>query len=117
MAPSAMSTGNRRAPRACAAAVRAAALTAPRRAKAAARSSFLESVDDVDGMRIYRPPPAVTKARLKLIRTGIDDLPEIHAVLDLLHLGGETAVAADPLLHRLRVIRHQIRGALVARHL
>src|SRR4051812_33207706 len=49
--------------------------------------------------------------------TWIDDLPEVLTVPDLLHLGGEAAVALDPLLHRLRIIRHQLRGALVARHL
>src|ERR1700744_6700056 len=52
-----------------------------------------------------------------LFRTGIDDLPEIRAVLDLLHFGGETAVAANPVLHRVRIVGHQIRRAFRARHL
>src|SRR5665647_400730 len=46
--------------------------------------------------------------RSKLFRTGIDDLPEILAVLDLLHLGGQPAVAADPVLHRNGIIGHQV---------
>src|SRR5262249_10443236 len=45
---------------------------------------------------------------------GIDDLPEFLTVLDLLHLGGEPAIAADPILHRFRIIGHQVRGALAA---
>src|SRR4051812_3242367 len=53
----------------------------------------------------------------KLFRTGIDDLPQLFAVLDLLHGGGEPAVAADPVLHRVRIIRHQVGGAFVARDL
>src|SRR6185312_7716936 len=52
-----------------------------------------------------------------LFRTGIDDPPEILAVLDLLHFGGEPAVAADPVLHRVRIIGHQVGGPLHARHL
>src|SRR6266851_2075966 len=47
--------------------------------------------------------------RSKVFRTGVDDPPEIRAVLDLLHLGGQPAIAADPVLHRLRVIGHQVR--------
>src|SRR5262245_40878838 len=49
-----------------------------------------------------------------LFRTGVDDLPQIEAVLDLLHLGGEPAIAADPVLHRVGVIGHQVRGAFGA---
>jgi hypothetical protein len=43
---------------------------------------------------------------LPFFRAGIDDPPEIFAVLDLVHLGGEPAVAADPVLHRLGIIGH-----------
>src|ERR1035437_2463589 len=50
----------------------------------------------------------------KLFRTGIDDLPEIFAVLDLLHFGGQAAVAADPVLHRIGIIGHQVRCPLGA---
>src|SRR5215211_4316368 len=50
-----------------------------------------------------------TEGSSPLFRTGIDDRPEIFAVLDLLHLGGESAIFADPGLHRIRIIRHQIR--------
>src|SRR6266566_7061796 len=50
------------------------------------------------------------KYGLKLFGTGIDDLPELFAVLDLLHLGGQPAVAADPVLHRIGIIRHQVGG-------
>src|ERR1700752_3166933 len=44
---------------------------------------------------------------LEIFRTGVDDLPEILAVLDLLYLGGQPTVAADPVLHRVRVEGHQ----------
>src|SRR6202030_2236613 len=50
-----------------------------------------------------------TSAGSKVFGTGIDDLPEVFAVLDLLHLGGEPAIAADPALHRIGIIRHQVR--------
>ena len=57
--------------------------------------------------------PAVhDNAGSKLFRTGIDDLPELFAVLDLLHLGGQPAVAADPVLHRLRDNRTSGRTSL-----
>src|ERR1700727_3159662 len=55
--------------------------------------------------------------RSPLFRTGIDDLPKVHAVLDFLHFGGEPAIAANPVLHRIRIIGHQIRGPLGARDL
>src|SRR5450631_4952408 len=45
---------------------------------------------------------------LKIFRTGVDDLPEIDAVLDLLHFRGQPAIAADPVLHRLRIIGHEV---------
>ena len=50
--------------------------------------------------------------RLPVVGTGIDDLPEFGAVLDLLHLGGQPAIAADPVLHRVGIIGHQVGGAL-----
>src|ERR1700751_780507 len=49
-----------------------------------------------------------------LFRAGIDDLPELGAVLDLLHLVVRPAIAADPVLHRVGVIGHQVRGTLGA---
>src|SRR5689334_2569016 len=52
--------------------------------------------------------------RSPLFRAGIDDRPKVGAVLDLLHLGGEPAIAADPVLHRVGVIGHQVRGAFGA---
>src|SRR4051812_21534398 len=67
--------------------------------------------------RVRGTGSAVVAAALKFFRTGIDDLPEILAVLDLLHGGGQPAVAPDPFLHRLRIVSHQVRGALVARDL
>src|SRR6185436_11241076 len=54
---------------------------------------------------------------LPLFRAGIDDLPELATVLDLLHLGGEPAIAADPVLHGVRIIGHQVRGPVGARNL
>src|SRR6185436_10084010 len=54
---------------------------------------------------------------LPLIRTGIDDSPELAAVLDLLHLGGEPAIAADPILHGIRIIGHEIRRPFRTRDL
>src|SRR6266566_6695234 len=48
------------------------------------------------------------KYGLKLFGAGIDDLPELFAVLDLLHLGGQPAVAADPVLYRIGIIGHQV---------
>src|SRR6184192_2640580 len=68
--------------------------------------------------QMVKPPGrAERRDTLKFFRTGIDDLPEIAAVLDLLHFGGETAVAPDPFLHRVRIIGHQIRSAFRTRHL
>ena len=54
------------------------------------------------------------RTALPLFRAGIDDLPELRTVLDLLHLGGEPAIPADPILHGIRIIGHQIRGSLGA---
>src|SRR3982074_2383141 len=54
---------------------------------------------------------------LKLVRAGIDDFPELFAVLDLLHFGGQPAVAADPVLHRIRIIGHQVGSPVGARDL
>src|SRR6266540_6465174 len=54
---------------------------------------------------------------LEFFRARIDDRPQRRAVLDALHLGGETALLADPLLHGLRIVRDQVGGAGVARHL
>src|SRR5262249_61551342 len=48
---------------------------------------------------------------LKLIRAGIDHRPQIGAVSHPFHLGREPAVAVDPFLHRLRIVRHQVGGA------
>ena len=56
-------------------------------------------------------------ARSPLFRAGIDDLPELAAVLDLLHLGGEPAIAADPVLHGVGIIGHQVRRPFRARDL
>src|ERR1700676_2566908 len=68
----------------------------------------------MDSLSSYPPPSGAMTAvgALPLFRAGIDDLPEVFAVLDLLHLGGEPAVAADPVLHRIRRIGHQVRGAV-----
>src|SRR5207244_1195815 len=41
-----------------------------------------------------RWPDARSRA-LPLVRAGIDDLPELEAVPDLLHLGRQPAIAAD----------------------
>src|SRR6266852_2776110 len=64
-----------------------------------------------------RCPTRTRSALEEFFRTGIDDCPELGAVPHLLHVGGEPAVAADPVLHGLRIIRHQIGGAGVARDL
>src|SRR5258705_2858850 len=63
---------------------------------------------------VARSSRTMTTAKSKLFRTGIDNLPEFCAVLDLLHLGGEPAVALDPVLHRIRIIGHQVRCPLGA---
>src|SRR4029453_17019181 len=54
---------------------------------------------------------------LPLFRAGIDDLPELAAVLDLLHLGGEPAIPADPVFHGVWIIGHQVRRPLRTRDL
>src|SRR5215467_6415256 len=51
---------------------------------------------------------------LKLVRARIDHRPQLGPVLHSLHLGGEATVAADPFLHRLGVVGHQLGGAGVA---
>src|SRR5260370_41526759 len=77
----------------------------------AAASRCLHSCSGI----LDRPPSramtavgVVTLRRSKLFRAGIDDLPELFAVLDLLHLGGQPAVATDPVLHRIMIIGHQV---------
>src|SRR3954469_7672950 len=57
------------------------------------------------------------RGALKLFRAGIDDLPQLLAVLDLLHRRGQPAVAPDPVLYRVRIIPHQVGGALETGHL
>src|SRR5581483_10812424 len=56
-------------------------------------------------------------APLPIVRAGIDDLPQLRAVGDLLHLGGQPAIAPDPVLHRVGIVGHQVGGALEARDL
>src|SRR5262245_5248341 len=60
-------------------------------------------------------PTAGSALTLKLLRAGIDDPPELGAVLEVLHLRSEAAVQLDPLLHGLRIDRHQLGGSGVAR--
>src|SRR5262249_16391629 len=71
------------------------------------------------GMIFFRKPvpPFRDYGIEKLFGAGIDDRPELRAVPHLLHVGGEPAVAADPVLHGIRIIGHQIGGAGVARDL
>ena len=58
-----------------------------------------------------------TKDSEKFFRARIGDGPQVAAVLDLLHLRREPAIAADPRLQRLRIVRHQVRCPFIAHHL
>jgi hypothetical protein len=44
------------------------------------------------------------------LRARIDDGPELGTVLHGLHVGGKSAVAVDPFLHRLRVVGQHVGG-------
>src|SRR6266571_1623490 len=61
-------------------------------------------------------PTAACRQQLKLLRAGVHDGPQLGAVLEVLHLRGEPAVLLDPILHALRIDRHQLGGSGVARH-
>src|SRR6202022_3984576 len=58
--------------------------------------------------------PRVTSRGSPLFRAGIDGLPKVFAVLDLLHLGVQPAIAARPVLYRVGIIGHQVRCPLRA---
>src|SRR5262245_45929922 len=66
-------------------------------------------------MRLKAAAPGVRT--LELVRAGIDDRPQVGAVLHPLHLRGEPAVTRDPVLGRLRVVAHQVLGPRIAHHL